>query len=528
MKLKHIFTVLLGLACLTACDDDNTIGTLSGITLDKSYATIPQEGGNATVTVTANGNWQLDKVFQVITRNEDGTRDTTYQSTPTWLTASVESGSTGETSITFSADATESGREAQLQLSCGSQTQFLQVRQGSMEATAATCAEVIAGADGKTFRVTGTVQDIYNTTYGNWYLEDATGRITIYGTLDAEGKTRNFSSLNIENGDSITVEGPKTTYGTTVELVDVTVIKHTKSLIKLISTQAEAIPQVGGDFVVKVAYKGSGANPTIPDDAKSWLGVSNIERIAGVASKTETNPADTAIITFHAQPNTAGARSADVVISSNSSSVKATVSQQGSVIDATLAEFRAAEVGTQQYRISGLVTRVDSRGNYYVNDYTDPTGEVEIYGPTGDLAKSVKAGDIVTAVGTRALYRSTIELSGSPVVESVVACKSVSLAEFNASPDGTDPLLITGTVTRIRNAQYGNIYVSDGTNEVYVYGVYGYGAPRGADRQNFLAARGIEVGDQITLVGPKTTYNGTTIEMNGGYYVSHTKASAAK
>lgn len=54
--------------------------------------------------------------------------------------------------------------------------------------------------------MTGTVEDIYNTTYGNWYLRDKTGRLTIYGTLDKEGKAKNFASLGIENGDVVTVE----------------------------------------------------------------------------------------------------------------------------------------------------------------------------------------------------------------------------------------------------------------------------------------------------------------------------------
>ena len=87
-----------------------------------------------------------------------------------------------------------------------------------------TCADVIAGEDGTTFRVKGECTKITNTTYGNWNLKDATGEIYIYGTLDAEGKTKNFSSLGIEVGDIVTVEGPKKTFNSTIELVDVTVI----------------------------------------------------------------------------------------------------------------------------------------------------------------------------------------------------------------------------------------------------------------------------------------------------------------
>ena len=97
------------------------------------------------------------------------------------------------------------------------------------QVTEATCAEIIAGADGTNYRVTGKCTEIKNTTYGNWYLEDATGTVYIYGTLDAEGKTKNFSSLGIEVGDEITVEGPKKTYNGTVELVNVKVINIKKA-----------------------------------------------------------------------------------------------------------------------------------------------------------------------------------------------------------------------------------------------------------------------------------------------------------
>lgn len=91
-----------------------------------------------------------------------------------------------------------------------------------------TCADVIAGEDGTTFRVKGVCTSILNTTYGNWDLTDETGTIRIYGTLDANGQTKNFLSLGIEEGDTVTVEGPKTTYNTTVELVDVTVVNIAK------------------------------------------------------------------------------------------------------------------------------------------------------------------------------------------------------------------------------------------------------------------------------------------------------------
>ena len=92
------------------------------------------------------------------------------------------------------------------------------------EVVEGTCADVIAGAEGTVFKVKGTVKSITNPTYGNWIMQDETGEINIYGTLDAEGKTKNFASLGINQGDVVTVQGPKKLYGETVELVDVTVL----------------------------------------------------------------------------------------------------------------------------------------------------------------------------------------------------------------------------------------------------------------------------------------------------------------
>ena len=101
-------------------------------------------------------------------------------------------------------------------------------KQEPAQAIVATCAEIINGTDGTVYQVKGKCTEITNTTYGNWTLEDETGTIVIYGTLDAEGKTKNFASLGIEVGDIVTVKGPRKDYNGTIELIDVTVIEIEK------------------------------------------------------------------------------------------------------------------------------------------------------------------------------------------------------------------------------------------------------------------------------------------------------------
>lgn len=125
------------------------VGPLENIVLDQTYVAIPEEGGQVTVNITATEAWAVTSEL------------------PSWLNANVTEGQAGETKLVLSAEASNGGREAEIQITAGANKQMLLVRQGSLEASSATCKEVIAGPDSKTYRVTGTVTAIANTTYGN-------------------------------------------------------------------------------------------------------------------------------------------------------------------------------------------------------------------------------------------------------------------------------------------------------------------------------------------------------------------------
>lgn len=96
--------------------------------------------------------------------------------------------------------------------------------------------------------------------------------------MDAKGNTKNFASLGLEEGDEVTIQGPKTTYGTTVELVDVTVLKINKSLIKVDSVYNDVLPVEGGIFEAYIITKGNGVSVEIPEDAKEWLSIVSIDQ----------------------------------------------------------------------------------------------------------------------------------------------------------------------------------------------------------------------------------------------------------
>lgn len=245
MKLKSILSAFAAVALFAVgCTEEPIAMELAELQVSDTYVALPTDGGNAAITVTANADWAFCT---------SGKQDTI----PAWLTISPLNGAAGETNVTFTAGAATSTKEAVVKILVGGTEQYIHVQQGVKEAAKpSTCAQINAGPDNKTYQVTGTCVQIANTQFGNWYIQDETGKVYIYGTLN-NGEAQKFTSLNpsIEVGDVVTVEGPKTTYNGTVELVDVTVIKVVKSLLT-VPVKEFSVPSDGGKVEVKLVYKG--------------------------------------------------------------------------------------------------------------------------------------------------------------------------------------------------------------------------------------------------------------------------------
>ncbi len=504
MKLKYFISFFALVALLSACSDDDAMTLLDEIQVSSSYVAIDEAGGSNTITLNAKEAWSFDA-----------------EELPEWLTVSPMNGGAGENKVTFSADATPDGRTAVLHVSCAGKTQTINVIQGLSVVSEATCAEVIAGPESKTYRVTGTVTRIENTTYGNWWLVDETGEIYIYGTLDAKGQTKNFLSLGLEAGDIVTVEGPKTVYGDKIELVDVTVINIQKSLVKVEGYDPEdaTIPKEGGNVTVNLTCKtNNGISVEIPDEAKNWLGIVSI---AGGAEP---------VVTFHANANPGGDRNTTVVFKTvddkgKEYTAQATINQKGAIVAATVAEFLEAAEGDTQYRLTGVlkglyIYKEQVRG-FYIKDYS---GEVLVYSPAGFTGTEAKPGDIVTVVGKRGSYNGNAQMTSCVFEELLHEVIPISIDEFlDKEDDPNTYYMITGTILDIANPEYGNVTLEDDTNSVYVYGCYpGWGAT-GDNRKGLFEQLGIEVGDKISIIGVRYTFNGNP-QMSNGIYFSHEKA----
>ena len=507
MKFKSILTLIFSTLLLAGCSEDQVLGTFGDLNLSTTYISIPAEGGDVKVTLNAGEAWEFsaEKDFAI----------------PEWITVSQTSGEAGKTELTFSAEASDAGREAELKIVSGTKSQFLKVRQGEMTASKATCKEVNEAPDGKSFVVSGTITKIVNTTYGNWYMTDGTAELYIYGTLDAEGKTKNFTSLGLEVGDKVTIEGPKSSYNGDPQMVNVTVLDIEKALLKIVS-EATEVSKDGGQLEVVLASKGKGAFFSVADECQDWISYSDAEYIDGVPSKLEPNPADTIVYTFNIAPNDGSAREGSISFFANEGEpIPYTFTQAGGIADITVAEFLAAEVDdAKQYRIVGHVTGFNNyNNNFYVKDYT---GEVYAY-YVNTQGQTLAIGDFVTVVGKRSEYKGTPQMPKGTLLEKYTATPEVSVAEFLTKEDGNDVYYkLTGTITEIKNAQYGNVYLQDANGDiVYVYGLLpGYGAT-GAAKQGLVEAMGLKVGDTLTIVGNKASYKGSP-QVGNAVYMSHT------
>lgn len=507
MKFKSILTLIFSTLLLAGCSEDQVLGTFGDLNLSTTYISIPAEGGDVQVTLNAGEAWEFstEKDFAI----------------PEWITVSQTSGEAGKTELTFSAEASDAGREAELKIVSGTKSQFLKVRQGEMTASKATCKEVNEAPDGKSFVVSGTITKIVNTTYGNWYMTDGTAELYIYGTLDAEGKTKNFTSLGLEVGDKVTIEGPKSSYNGDPQMVNVTVLDIEKALLKIVS-EATEVSKDGGQLEVVLASKGKGAFFSVADECQDWISYSDAEYIDGVPSKLEPNPADTIVYTFNIAPNDGSAREGSISFFANEGEpIPYTFTQAGGIADVTVAQFLAAEVDdAKQYRIVGHVTGFNNyNNNFYVKDYT---GEVYAY-YVNTQGQTLAIGDFVTVVGKRSEYKGTPQMPKGTLLEKYTATPEVSVAEFLTKEDGNDVYYkLTGTITEIKNAQYGNVYLQDANGDiVYVYGLLpGYGAT-GAAKQGLVEAMGLKVGDTLTIVGNKASYKGSP-QVGNAVYMSHT------
>ena len=215
---------------------------------------------------------------------------------------------------------------------------------------------------------------------------------------------------------------------------------------------------------------------------------------------------------------------------SNATYMSHTVGEASPIVDATIAEFLAAEKSGTQYRISGAVTNIAKAeyGNIYIKD---ATAEVYVYGvgAKGEFeTMGVEVGDIVTLISNRGEYNGTPQAANSTLEKKEDVTAVASVTDFLALEESGAYYMVSGTVSGMAGAgEYGNIYLNDETSSIYVYGLLsGY---KGEKKQfpALVEATGLKDGDTLTIIGKRTSYNDVP-QVGSAFYFSHEAAQGGE
>lgn len=511
MKLRNIIIALSAAVFAVGCVEESIAPTYDSLSVSANFVKIAPDGGEATFTVDASQDWSIYE--QALP--ESGDDGWNLEITPM-------SGKAGSQKVTVKSDATASTRETQLCIIIGDRTeldaanksledleaeldaklaecldkasedavkksydskikaiqatissllvskerQYVTVKQtaGATEVKYSTCQEIIDGADGPVYYAKGVVTKISNTQYGNWYLKDAEGKeVYIYGTLDANGQEKNFTSLGLAEGDEVVVSGPKTTYNGTVELVNVTVHSVVKAFIKLDKTAVEVKKDAGTVEAVL----------TLMDDAK-WTVESKSEWIT-IGTTHQKSGKTYVTLSYAEYDEEAAPRKGSVVFKATRKSGEETkeaelnfnVTQYGVMPAATPVAEVITKAKNTWVAVEGLVTGVNGDGVVI----TDAAGK-SIFAYKG----SAKIGQQVKITGSLSSYRKFFQIS-NPIVEVLSSDNKVeyptpvALTEeiIKAVADGGDIATSYFTYTGVAGdaAAYGTIAVGAYTLSPY-------------------------------------------------------------
>ena len=566
MKIKNLFYALMvpfAFLAFWACQDEPVLPP--AVNLAEDQATINAGGEATSVLIKPTRDWTA-------TVAEGGE----------WLTVTPSSGAaSGEAvvEVKLSADPNEGeDRSVKVTFTAGNINEILTVTQeGSggqggddpdIEEGVITIAEFLSKPVDNTvyYKLKGTMNDLFNTEYGNFHLVDATGDVLVYG-LTAEKQSSNdksFSTLGLQEGDVIVIEGYRDEFN------------------------GEA--QVGGAYYIG---KGSGEGGDTPDpEPGDYVSIADIRAKApatqadsvwmddGVAIKAfvvssiEANTL-TSKKNVYVQDETGGLQirfTSDVTWNfgdelsidisgakmkyyggalqiENLSNSKAEVLSTGNTVEAkqvSVADFMEGKYESQYVALPDVQVVEADLGKTFVmgSSHTsinveDITGHSFVifsskYTVFGTEQVPQGAG---TLKGVSMVYNGTMQigLTSKDDYAGMTGARfdgqggdtpdpgeieEVTIAEFLAKAEGETYYKLTGTVTSIENDSWGNLTIEDESGNVYVYGVAKDKASVGSGPS--FSGLGVEVGDILTIAGKRASFQGDP-QVGDAYYISHEK-----
>ncbi len=202
----------------------------------------------------------------------------------------------------------------------------------------------------------------------------------------------------------------------------------------------------------------------------------------------------------------------------------------------SVADFIKKADTQKPYKLVGTLENVAKGDRFWGFDINDGTGTVTAAFPANwdEWKDKLSDGGKVTVVGpyeffekkgTHQVKKATILAfetgNVTPGPEKPANLKKVTVKEFLAAPvDGATWYELTGKITKISGAEYGNIYIEDATGQVYIYGLVKEFVEK---NDKSFASIGLKEGDEVTLGTLRAEFKGTP--QGGGstpaFYISH-------
>lgn len=188
---------------------------------------------------------------------------------------------------------------------------------------------------------------------------------------------------------------------------------------------------------------------------------------------------------------------------------------------------------TEKYIAEGVITNIANTtyGNMTITDGEGNSlyiyGMYSADGSTRYDALETKpvVGDYIRLNGVVGQYNGTAQIKNARIEFFYTPVTLETVKAYTSETAPTAKIAITGTVSKTYGsnwATYGNMYVSDGTNEVLVYGIYD---ARGI-RYDKLTVKPV-VGDTITVYGTVSFFN-STVQIKNATIVYYAKGTTTE
>ena len=311
------------------------------------------------------------------------------------------------------------------------------------------------------YYIQGTVTEVQNTKYGNIVIEDATGSILVYGTYSADGSTRyDAMEQQPQVGDIVTMYGILGYYND-YQMKNGWVAEYYD-----VVTVAEA-KELGG--TTKDQYT----------EAKYVL-------VGKVTEVQNTKYGNIVIEDATGSILVYGTYSADGKVRYDALEVKP-------VVGDTIVVYGILGYYNDSQMKNGWLLSVTAGSEEVPHEHEFVNGE---------CACGEKDPDYVPSEIVKISIAEAIEIAGT---------------------DGTyttEKYYVEGQVTGFYNTTYGNFYLTDGTNEICVYGLY---SADGSVRYDAMEVKPVD-GDTVVVYGVLGSYNGNP-QFKNAWLIEHTASN---